>query len=56
MDEQKQICSNCEEEKSIDNFYFTKNRNKFTTQCKNCILKKQIEYNQNKKKKTIQTK
>ena len=51
MDEQKQICSNCEEEKSIDDFYFSKNRNKFTTQCKNCILKKQTEYNQNNKEK-----
>ena len=51
MDEQKQICSNCEEEKTIDNFYFRKNINNYNPQCKNCIVKKQIEYNQNNKEK-----
>ena len=56
MSEERKTCSNCEEEKSIDNFYFTKNRNKFTTQCKNCILKKQIEYNQNNTEKIKQYK
>ena len=37
MDEQKQICSKCNVEKSMDEYYFRKDINKFRRQCITCI-------------------
>ena len=43
MDEQKQICSNCNVEKSRNEYYFRKDINKFRRQCITCIYTQRVD-------------
>ena len=51
MDEQKQTCTKCDVEKSLDDYYFRKNRNKYRTQCRVCIAAQGVEYRKENKEK-----
>ena len=51
MDEQKQICSKCNVEKSMDDYYFRNDTQKFYNQCKACMLIHQKSYESNNKEK-----
>ena len=53
-EEQRQTCSNCNVEKSVDEFYFRKDRNNYRTKCKNCWIEKQSNYYTNNKDKIIE--
>ena len=49
----KKVCSVCEENMSIDNFYFAKQKGKFRSMCKICSKKKKREYYEKNKNKII---
>ena len=53
-EEQRQTCSNCNVEKSVDEFYFRKDTNNYRTKCKNCWIEKQSNYYTNNKDKIIE--
>ena len=46
MSEQTQICTNCKIEKSLENYYFRKDRNKHETQCKLCVEEQITNFNE----------
>ena len=43
-EEQQRICSICNLEKSMDEFYFKKDRNNYRKQCKTCVTEKGRKY------------
>ena len=51
MDEQKQICSKCNVEKSIKEFSFRKDTKKYHRQCKVCFTTKNVDYYKENKEK-----
>lgn len=51
------ICTKCKENKTLENFYFRKNLNKYETRCRECIKKeKQLWEEKNKYKHKQQSK
>lgn len=51
------ICTKCKEDKTLENFYFRKNLNKYETRCRECIKKeKQLWEEKNKEKHKQQSK
>ena len=44
MSEERKTCSICKVEKTVDNFYFRKNRNNYRTQCRVCVSDRSKQY------------
>ena len=53
-EEQKQTCSKCSVEKSVNEFYFRKDTNKLVKKCKTCVLERQSKYYTENKEKSKQ--